>query len=183
METIDIDSRCTYGAVKDAEPTCEKSSAVGNVAKLREAVEAALYDLESHGCDEDTYEYLNERFGDEERDSLPVKLHKQYKAALAAPPEPIGNSAKMREALMSIRGIVSSYGHKFIRTHILRLCNSALAEPLRNCDVGTAEEQAERFMHFCIHVNKSVCMNCPLIGNTSLCQLQWAQMPYEEVKK
>lgn len=53
--------------------------------KLREAVETALLDLESHGCDEDSYEYLNERFGDEDRDALPVQLHKKYKEALAVP--------------------------------------------------------------------------------------------------
>lgn len=66
---------------------------------------------------------------------------------------------------------------------IVRYLQRALKTPRRNCDVGSADEQHNRFMHFCTHVNKSVCMNCPLIGNTSLCQLQWAQMPYEEVKE
>lgn len=56
----------------------------------------------------------------------------------------------------------------------------ALKITCRNCDVGSAEEQHKRFMHFCTHVNKSVCIDCPLIGNTSLCQLQWAQLPYEK---
>lgn len=55
-----------------------------------------------------------------------------------------------------------------------------LEEPPRNCDVGTAEEQHERFMKFCVHVHKSVCGDCPLIGGRSLCQLQWAQMPYQQ---
>lgn len=63
---------------------------------------------------------------------------------------------------------------------IIRYLQHALKTPRRNCDVGTAKKQHKRFMHFCTHVNKSVCIDCPLIGNTSLCQLQWAQLPYKE---
>lgn len=37
LETVDLESRCIYGEVK--EPTCEKSSQVGNAAKMREALE------------------------------------------------------------------------------------------------------------------------------------------------
>lgn len=55
--------------------------------------------------------------------------------------------------------------------------NAALAEPPRNCDVGTSEEQSERYDEFCdIHDCRS---DCPLFKADS-CELAWAQMPYEE---
>lgn len=52
--------------------------------KLRNAVKAALDDLEASGCDERTYDYLNEHFGNE-GDCALVKLHKQLKDALDTP--------------------------------------------------------------------------------------------------
>lgn len=72
---------------------------------------------------------------------------------------------------------------------------SALAEPVRNCDVGTAEEQAERFRKFCgahkpdehqfTEHGELLCPStgCELIAcNFGHCALVWAHMPYEEVK-
>ena len=60
----------------------------------------------------------------------------------------------------------------------------ALAMPLRNCDVGTAEEQSERFMDFCRPGNRPPnCEKCkvyPKRMNKFWCQLEWAQMPCEE---
>lgn len=60
---------------------------------------------------------------------------------------------------------------------------TALAEPLRNCDVGTAEEQEKRFELFCYqdYCNEK----CPLYGKPKIggecgCAIEWAQMPYEE---
>ena len=52
----------------------------------------------------------------------------------------------------------------------------ALAAPPRNCDVGTAEEQAKRFDAFCGGKN---CLECPRFPD-SRCEIAWAQMPYEE---
>lgn len=46
----------------------------------------------------------------------------------------------------------------------------------RNCDVGTAKEQMQRFLQFCKpHKN---CENCPC-EEADECKLTWAQMPYE----
>lgn len=59
----------------------------------------------------------------------------------------------------------------------------ALAEPRRNCDVGTTEGQAQRFSAYCqAHKHsESECLHCPLFGQTGgYCELAWAQMPYEE---
>lgn len=56
----------------------------------------------------------------------------------------------------------------------------ALKEPLRNCDVGTAEEQAERFGEFCAeHINSSrACFGCPLFSSITCC-IGWEHLPYE----
>lgn len=56
----------------------------------------------------------------------------------------------------------------------------ALKTKPRNCDVGTAEEQAERFIKFC---NKSNwCADCPFKYMSEVeCEFAcWSQMPYEE---
>jgi len=65
----------------------------------------------------------------------------------------------------------------------VRKAKSALAAPPRNCDVGTVEEQLERFDKFC-HANintERCCGNCPAFRTTRYdCELIWAQMPYEK---
>ena len=56
-------------------------------------------------------------------------------------------------------------------------------EPLRNCDVGSAMEQGERFSAYCrAHKHpESECLNCPLLFQTGgHCELAWAQLPYVE---
>lgn len=68
--------------------------------------------------------------------------------------------------------------------------DAALAAPPRNCDVGTVEEQQERFAKYCrVHSDAHECGIGYAIGNpkakcpaykTIDCQLVWAQMPYEE---
>ena len=59
-------------------------------------------------------------------------------------------------------------------------CNQ-LAEPLRNCDVGTAEEQSERYEKFCYahRSREKGCGGCPLC-DIVCCGFAWLQMPYEE---
>ena len=64
--------------------------------------------------------------------------------------------------------------------------NAALAAPPRNCDVGSAEEQAQRFYKFCMANSSAIrgmCdSKCPCIdsGDRCHCLTKWAQMPYEE---
>jgi hypothetical protein len=62
---------------------------------------------------------------------------------------------------------------------------AALAKPPRNCDVGTAEEQMERFRKFCKmdYISGDCPDDCPLYRkdySTIHCPFAWAQMPYEE---
>lgn len=69
---------------------------------------------------------------------------------------------------------------------ILGRIDGILDSPKRNCEVGTAEEQGFRFDEFCRgHWGKNGmlgdnCEHCPL--DCFNCRLEWAQMPYEEVK-
>lgn len=65
---------------------------------------------------------------------------------------------------------------------------SALADPIRNCDVGSAEEQKYRFKEYCDrHFDKIKhgCKECPTRDyingwGVPYCQLKWEQMPYKE---
>ena len=93
----------------------------------------------------------------------------------------LGNAAKMREALKTISKCDISKEEDCIS--IYRVCEAALAVSPRNCDVGTVEEQAERFHSFC-ESNKQCgdvysCERCQL-NSIEDCELAWAQMPYEE---
>lgn len=58
----------------------------------------------------------------------------------------------------------------------------ALAEPIRNCDVGTPKEQSLRFDEFCYNhrSQEKGCGDCPLLDGGPCCELAWAHMPYEE---
>ena len=77
--------------------------------------------------------------------------------------------------------------------------DSALLLFLRNCDVGTVDEQYKRFKNFCrshqfISADSEdgfppiyICSNesCPLhtyyaVHGEDHCELAWAQMPYEK---
>ena len=72
------------------------------------------------------------------------------------------------------------------------MAKAALSAPPRNCDVGTAEEQSDRFDKFCYSHSK--CHKCPVksIWNSQhrqkqlceiiRCEIIWSQMQYEEVK-
>ena len=70
---------------------------------------------------------------------------------------------------------------------IEKIAEKAKSIPLRNCDMGTAEEQEDRFDAFCKHqMYKSGYMSCPdcpiYRKDEHYCKLRWAQMPYEEAK-
>ena len=101
-----------------------------------------------------------------------------------------GNQQKMREAMVNIAEYAKNAQCHTEDAHVLgylrqmeNWAQSALASPPRNCDVGTAEEQAKRFKKFCNkHCRGSnvrfPCLTCPL--PVDKCQLAWAQMPYAQ---
>ena len=100
----------------------------------------------------------------------------------------VGNAAKMREALENIAEYAKSANCHTEDSVMLEYLNqieswaeAALADPPRNCDVGTAEEQHARFYNFCDKIEE--CKECPLWrggGLASKCSVYWAQLPYEE---
>ena len=94
------------------------------------------------------------------------------------------NQMKMREALVKIRDIIMGGGFDGRSpAHIVNVCDSALSAlsaPPRQCDVGTAEEQIERFREFC---QAEKCGRCRCMGGSKSicidrCAIAWAQMPY-----
>ena len=125
---------------------------------------------------------------------------------------PTGNGAKMRESLKEIaygycRGCGGENDQSFCDSQscseevelrpLVQLARAALAEPPRNCDVGTAEEQEMRFSNWCDlnqkelklgrdNVPYAVCSKCPIekshedCNGDTVCGVYWGQMPYEE---
>lgn len=96
-------------------------------------------------------------------------------------------SSRMREAIEKVSEIANKEWDASRETpamwEMMEICTAALAAPPRNCDVGTAMEQGERFAAYCrAHKHpESECLPCPLFGQTGgYCELAWAQMPYEE---
>jgi len=101
-----------------------------------------------------------------------------------------GNAAAMREALAAIVAYWDWNGFDAMRESRLKdMARAALAKPPRQCDVGTEQEQQDRFREFCRHY-ESECecgigrseAACPAFqgGRNPDCSLWWAQMPYEE---
>ncbi len=119
--------------------------------------------------------------------------HKQGNAASEASTQKsencvVGNAAAMREALADIADICDGKKGQITseeRLIIYNLAKTARALPFRNCDVGTAEEQAERFYNFCVRnsgsINGMCDPKCPCIASPDKCHCmcKWAQMPYE----
>ena len=93
---------------------------------------------------------------------------------------------KLRDALMQIYDRVNSLDEDcgVDPVEIRDIARAALATPPRNCDVGTADEQAKRMDVFCARHGERIgcswrCDNCPLCS-IERCDLVWAQMPYQE---
>ena len=106
-----------------------------------------------------------------------------------------GNMAAMRDALKELQSrLVAGVYDGSIDCHAaLEVVEKALAKPPRQCDVGTEQEQQDRFREFCRHYeSEGECgigrseAACPAFqgGRNPDCSLWWAQMPYEsEVEK
>jgi hypothetical protein len=108
-------------------------------------------------------------------------------------------NTKLREALerstIRLKGVADCYPEiRHLMQDQIEENEHALAEPLRNCDVGTAEEQSKRFILFCRrNPCRGVCYDICNFANVngrigfqkigqSRCFAFWAQMPYEEEK-
>ena len=97
----------------------------------------------------------------------------------------MNTNEQMREALNDIGNacawIAENCGNEQIATYmwdLIEKVKAVLPLPRRNCDVGTAEEQAKRFSFFCMRYHG--CGKCPLNKGRKDCKFSWAQMPYDE---
>ena len=109
----------------------------------------------------------------------------------------VGNAAATREALVAVKKSIDGIGASsldcdptILMSSLTLICGRlssrierALSAPLRNFDVGTAEEQVKRFEEFCedSQVDEDytpMCARCTL-RREKHCELAWARMPYE----
>ena len=93
---------------------------------------------------------------------------------------------QIRKALFDASIALSNATHNDLTEYDAEKClakvDAALALPRRNCDVGTAHEQTERYTKFCeshrdTHGNCISCHACKMVGR---CEFHWSQMPYEK---
>lgn len=98
-------------------------------------------------------------------------------------------SSKIRDALLKADVLVSiaTFDEDVNMDEVEKIrseIKSALAEPVRNCDIGTAEEQENRYLGHCYKqsIDTGLCLECPLFGKQKMCAFAWAQMPYDEGK-
>ena len=97
----------------------------------------------------------------------------------------LGNAVAMREALEAIKDTLDKWrlnGVEYWQYYeLFDIANTVLSAPPRNCDVGTAEEQSERYEKFCYahRSREKGCGDCPLC-DIPCCEFAWLQMPYEE---
>ena len=108
-----------------------------------------------------------------------------------------GDCAKLREALKHIKDRLP-HMLQYMRVHwedasaggyfdeLMLVIDAALAEPVKNCEVGTVKEQYARFRKFCKkdsmdspEATAYCAYECPC-GNSYDCKLAWAQLPYVE---
>ena len=104
-----------------------------------------------------------------------------------------GNNMKMRDALIEIENmahcdlgnVYPKYRNKFdnLVGGIERIAHNALSAPARQCDMGTDEEQVDRYCRHC----QTHCISCEHRRACNVCGeryrlrcfARWAQMPYE----
>lgn len=90
---------------------------------------------------------------------------------------------KLREALETLVDLVDTWKDHLppaIRdgevSSALNKANVVLDEPTKNCEVGTAKEQGERFTELCNQ--RRLHSKCPP-GSCACCAIAWAQTPYD----
>ena len=102
------------------------------------------------------------------------------------------NMKAMREAVvlaLSLLDLKEGVPYKTISQKDIDFIKAALSKPPRNCDVGTEQEQQDRFREFCRHYeSEGECgigrseAACPAFqgGRNPDCSLWWAHMPYQK---
>jgi hypothetical protein len=110
-------------------------------------------------------------------------------------------SNKAREALSEILELIDKWRTDGVMEHwqysqLFDIADNALSEPLKNCDVGTPEEQCVRFKKWCEGefykrpmnpLTGEPCKSCPCYsvsanGVDGCNYLRWANMPYKKAR-
>ena len=93
---------------------------------------------------------------------------------------------KLREAVTKILNLTNSLDENCAvdPVEIRDIAKAVLAEPVRNCDIGTLEDRREQFKQFCkSHSDGVVCnRDCPLFKlhiNGYSCHFEWGELPFE----
>ncbi len=175
------------------EAAIESERRHGNAAKMREALKELRDSARAftHQIRNSKYSHILDKYTCRQQ-GFPAVLDLREtipnaNAALSAPAtaeksSAVGNAAAMREAIVKIAHYDDNdYGMDdpcCADGHICAdIARKALSAPPRNCDVGTAKEQAKRLNEWC---NGRHCINCQFKGGwPDECKLRWAQMPYE----
>ena len=88
---------------------------------------------------------------------------------------------KLREAVvlaLSLLDLEDGISSKAVSQKDIDFMKAALAEPVKNCEVGTVEEQYSRMYRECY---KWMCVDCKQCDKDfRKCALVWAQKPYVE---
>ena len=157
---------------REQEATTEKSLVVGNAATVRGIAQEML----NTSMQDTTAERIN---------GWAMRLAEACEQPVTDCNQ-LGNAVAMREALEAIKDTLDKWRLNGVEywqySELFDIANTVLSAPPRNCDVGTAEEQAERFKTFC-YIYPLNCAGCPLkdSGIThNECAIFWTQMPYEE---
>lgn len=137
----------------------------------------------------------------EARNRIACKMRYEFAAKCRACKASPGDAAAMREALEFVLQFdaTDEAAEEDMLTDAERIAEyadhieecqkkarAALAAPARNCDVGTAEEQAERFRKACKSWSnaddRDYCSyECPIDGNGD-CHERFGQMPFAPAK-
>ena len=97
-------------------------------------------------------------------------------------------SSKIRDALLmaDVLIAIASFDEDVNMEEVEKIrseIKAALAEPLKNCEVGTAEEQNLRHGEWCRKHGIDGAMDVPCASpnwHCHLCFAHWSQMPYEK---
>ena len=183
--------------------TLQKDTYCGFICRLREVVRLAKNEQKKSAPvgNATTYAYDPAKTGKSELPDGSAYALESFKADKAKEPTTVGNAAAMRKTLefadreLRMATEDGRYGDDLVylvgcmRT-VASACRAALALPRLNCEVGTVEEQAQRFNDYCHKQGNSCCIGrskgaCPMFRGYKVdCALVWSQTPYEsEVKK
>lgn len=94
--------------------------------------------------------------------------------------------AALDDATSTLESILDAFSkgtsgvYKSDAMEVINAARFVLSAPPRNCDVGTYEEQSERFTKFC--GSQDCKRTCPFSDDydSYRCEFAWSQMPYEE---